>query len=68
MLLAATLFAGMAEEGFDRLNPKQFLDVVGLPSIGDAVIWFGVIEAGGLVLSYLASGVVARNLDVAARP
>jgi MFS transporter, DHA3 family, tetracycline resistance protein len=66
MLLAAALFAGMSEEGFDRLNPKQFLDVVGLPSVGglDPVVWFGVIGAGGLVLSYLAAGVVARNLDV----
>src|SRR5918997_1271671 len=47
MLLAAALFAGMSEEGFDRLNPKQFLDVVGLPSVGglDPVIWFGVIGA-----------------------
>jgi len=66
MLLAAALFAGMSEEGFDRLNPKQFLDVVGLPSVGglDPVVWFGVIGAGGLMLSYLAAGVVARNLDV----
>src|SRR5829696_6352253 len=66
MLLAAALFAGMSEEGFDRLNPKQFLDVVGLPSVGglDPVIWFGVIGAGGLVLSYLAAGIVAHRLDV----
>ncbi len=66
MLLAAALFSGMSEEGFDRLNPKQFLDVVGLPSIGglDPVVWFGVIGAGGLVLSYVAAGIVARNLDV----
>jgi DHA3 family tetracycline resistance protein-like MFS transporter len=66
MLIAAALFAGMSAEGFDRLNPKQFLDVVGLPSVGglDPVVWFGVIEAGGLVLGYLAAGVVARNLDV----
>jgi DHA3 family tetracycline resistance protein-like MFS transporter len=66
MLLAAALFAGMSAEGFDRLNPKQFLDVVGLPSVGglDPVVWFGVIGAGGLVLSYLAAGIVARSLDV----
>jgi MFS transporter, DHA3 family, tetracycline resistance protein len=45
MLLAAALFAGMSAEGFDRLNPKQFLDIVGLPSVGglDPVVWFGVI-------------------------
>src|SRR5215211_8330087 len=66
MLLAAALFAGLSEEGFDRLNPKHFLDVVGLPSVGglDPAIWFGVIGAGGLLLSYLAAGVVARGLDV----
>ena len=53
-VLAAALFSGMSEEGFDRLNPKQFLDVVGLPSVGglDPVVWFGVIGAGGLLLSY----------------
>ena len=56
----------MSQEGFDRLNPKQFLDVVGLPTIGgfEQVVWFGVIGAGGLLLSYLAAGVVARGLDV----
>ena len=66
MLLAAALFAGMSAEGFDRLNPKQFLDVVELPSVGglDPVVWFGVIGAGGLVLSYLAAGIVARYFDV----
>ena len=66
MLVAAALFSGMSAEGFDRLNPKQFLDVVGLPSIGglDPVVWFGVMGAGGLVLSYLAAGIVGRNLDV----
>jgi MFS transporter, DHA3 family, tetracycline resistance protein len=66
MLLAAALFSGMAEEGFDRLNPKQFLDVVMLPDVGglEPVVWFGLIGAGGLVLSYVAAGIVARRLDV----
>jgi DHA3 family tetracycline resistance protein-like MFS transporter len=66
ILLAAALFTGMSEEGFDRLNPKQFLDVVGLPNIGglEPVVWFGIIGAGGLLLSYLAAGVVARVMDV----
>ena len=66
ILLAAALFSGMSEEGFDRLNPKQFLDVVGLPTIWglEPVVWFGIIAAGGLVLSYVAAGIVARALDV----
>jgi DHA3 family tetracycline resistance protein-like MFS transporter len=66
ILLAAALFSGMAEEGFDRLNPKQYLDVVGLPDVGglEPVVWFGLMGAGGLVLSYVAAGIVARRLDV----
>ncbi|HEX6709571.1 MAG TPA: MFS transporter [Rubrobacter sp.] len=66
MLFAVALFTGMSQEGFDRLNAKHFLDGVGLPSIGhlDPVVWFGTMDAGGLFLSYLAAGVVARNLDV----
>jgi DHA3 family tetracycline resistance protein-like MFS transporter len=66
MLIAVALFTGMSQEGFDRLNAKYFLDGVGLPSIGDldAVVWFGIMGAGGLILSYLAAGVVARNLNV----
>jgi DHA3 family tetracycline resistance protein-like MFS transporter len=66
ILLAAALFSGMSEEGFDRLYVKHFLDGVGLPAVGslEPVVWFGIIGAGGLIFSYLAAGVVARRLDV----
>jgi MFS transporter, DHA3 family, tetracycline resistance protein len=66
MLIAVALFTGMSQEGFDRLNAKHFLDGVGLPSVGglDPVVWFGIMGAGGLILSYLAAGIVARTLDV----
>lgn len=66
LLLAAALFAGMSEEGFDRLYAAHFLNVVGLPPLGelDPVVWFGVINAGVLVLSYLASEVLGRVLNV----
>jgi DHA3 family tetracycline resistance protein-like MFS transporter len=66
MLIAVAIFTGMSQEGFDRLNAKHFLDGVGLPSVGDLepVVWFGIMGTGGLILSYLAAGVVARNLDV----
>jgi MFS transporter, DHA3 family, tetracycline resistance protein len=48
ILLAAALFAGMSEEGFDRLYVKHFLDGVGLPAVGslEPVVWFGIIGAG----------------------
>jgi DHA3 family tetracycline resistance protein-like MFS transporter len=66
ILLAVAVFTGMSEEGFDRLNAKHFLDGLGLPSLGslDSVAWFGVINAGALILSYLAAEVVGRRLNV----
>lgn len=66
LLLAAALFAGMSEEGFDRLYAAHFLNVLGLPPLGDLdpVVWFGVINAGILILSYLASEVLGRALNV----
>ena len=66
MLLAVALIAGMSEEGFDRLYAKHFLDGLGLPALGglDGVVWFGVISAGSLVLSYVAAEILGRRLNV----
>ena len=66
MLLAVAVFTGMSAEGFDRLYAKHFLDGLGLPSLGglDPVVWFGVISAGSLILSYFAAEVLGRRLDV----
>ena len=66
MLLLVALVTGMSEEGFDRLYAKHFLDGLGLPTLGglDPVVWFGVISAGSLVLSYVAAEILGRNLNV----
>ena len=66
MLLLVALFTGMSEEGFDRLYAKHFLDGLGLPALGglDPVVWFGIISAGSLVLSYVAAEILGRNLNV----
>jgi DHA3 family tetracycline resistance protein-like MFS transporter len=66
ILLVVAVFSGMSEEGFDRLYAKHFLDGIGLPSLGalDPVVWFGVLNAGALVLSYLAAEVVGRRMNV----
>ncbi len=66
ILLAVAVFTGMSEEGFDRLYAKHFLDGLGLPAFGalDPVVWFGVISAGSLVLSYLAAEVLGRRMNV----
>ena len=66
ILLAVAVFTGMSEEGFDRLYAKHFLDGLGLPAFGalDPVVWFGVISAGSLVLSYLAAEILGRRMNV----
>jgi len=66
ILLAVAVFTGMSEEGFDRLYAKHFLDGLGLPAFGalEPVVWFGVISAGSLVLSYLAAEVLGRRMNV----
>jgi hypothetical protein len=66
ILLAVAAFSGMSSEGFDRLWEAHLLQDVGLPRLGglDPVVWFGVINAGALVLGYLAAEVIGRRLDV----
>ena len=66
ILLAVAVFTGMSAEGFDRLYAKHFLDGLGLPSLGglNPVVWFGVISAGSLSLSYVAAEILGRRLTV----
>ena len=66
ILLVIAAFSGMSSEGFDRLWEAHFLKDLGLPSLGglDPVVWFGVINAGTLVLGYVAAGVLGRTMDV----
>jgi DHA3 family tetracycline resistance protein-like MFS transporter len=65
-LLAVTAFAGMSSEGFDRLWEAHFLKNYGLPELGglDPVVCFGVINAGTLVLGFVAAEILGRVLDV----
>lgn len=70
MLLAVSAFSGMSSEGFDRLWEAHLIMDVGLPRLGglDPVVWFGVINAGTLVLGYLTAEVMGRRLDVGSVP
>jgi DHA3 family tetracycline resistance protein-like MFS transporter len=56
----------LASEGHDRLWEAHLLRYFQLPTIGDldAVVWFGVINAGFMVGSVLGTEVVRRRLDV----
>ena len=66
LLILLAVFTGMSAEGFDRLYAKHFLDGLGLPSLGglNPVVWFGVISAGSLILSYVAAEILGRRLTV----
>ena len=66
ILLAVAVFFGMSGEGFDRLWEAHLLKDIGLPALAglEPVLWFGLINAGTLMLSYLAAEVLGRALDV----
>jgi hypothetical protein len=66
MLLVIAAFSGMSSEGFDRLWEAHLLKDLGLPTLGglDPVVWFGVINAGTLMLGYIAAEVMGRRMDV----
>jgi hypothetical protein len=62
LVLATAALHGASTEGFDRLSDLHILQV-GLPAIDGLapVLWFGVIDAGGLVLGLVALAVVKRR-------
>jgi hypothetical protein len=66
ILLAVAVFFGMSGEGFDRLWEAHLLKEIGLPPLAgmEPVVWFGLINAGTLVLGYLATEVLGHYLDV----
>ena len=75
LIVGIAFVEGAWSEGFDRLKELHLLDNVGLPDIGDLdnLVWFGILQAGGLLLSILvAAPLLSRleNLDLArpARP
>ena len=55
LLVSATVFAGAAREGFDRLTEAHLLRDVGVPSLfgADPLWWFAVLAIGGMVLGLL---------------
>ena len=58
MLIVAIVFLrGMSDEGFDRLWEAHLLVDVGVPEFAglDAVLWFGVLNAGALLLSIVVA-------------
>jgi DHA3 family tetracycline resistance protein-like MFS transporter len=64
-IVVASLFAGAASEGLDRLAYLHLIRDVGLPRLGfPPVLWFGVAGMGGAVIA-IAVGEVLRRRDLA---
>jgi hypothetical protein len=65
-ILAITVIAGAASEGFDRLSTPHFI-AVGWPAIGGLsdVQWFGAIKIAGMGLAVLATRFAEKRLNTA---
>jgi DHA3 family tetracycline resistance protein-like MFS transporter len=65
LLLAVSLFWGMASEGYDRLWQKLMLDNFSFPLLGDLdpVTWFGVFSVAGSLLAIAANEVARRRVN-----
>jgi MFS transporter, DHA3 family, tetracycline resistance protein len=60
--LALAAAVGASSEGFDRLWEAHFLASFVFPSLGalEPVVWFGILEAGALVLGILGVQALTR--------
>ncbi len=63
LILGIMFFSGLSAEGFDRLWEAHFLRDVGVPSFAgfSSVVWFGVLNAGAVVLAVLVAQPLARH-------
>lgn len=62
-MMAISLFYGLYSEGLDRLWEAHFLDTFTFPSLGqfDNIVWFGIINAGAMVVTVALSELVRRR-------
>ena len=65
-VLAVAAVLGASSETFDRLWEAHFLTHFSFPTLGNlpTVAWFGLINAGALLLSVLATEGARRRVDV----
>jgi len=64
-ILLIGLFYGLYSEAYDRMWVKLLLDNFTLPALGelDPIVWFGLINAAGMLMSVAITEVVRRRLD-----
>lgn len=69
LVFGVALLHGAATEGFDRLWTLHLLEGTSFPETGrfGLVVWFGAIEAVGLLLALAAAELLKRRADLADR-
>jgi DHA3 family tetracycline resistance protein-like MFS transporter len=69
LTVAIAFFGGMSSEAFDRLWQAHFLLDVGLPAFAglDPILWFGVLNAGALLLALAAAQPLVPRFERAGR-
>jgi MFS transporter, DHA3 family, tetracycline resistance protein len=65
LIVGITFFGGMWSEGFDRLWEAQFLLEVGVPELAglDPIVWFGILNAGALLLALAVAQPLAGRFE-----
>ena len=69
LIVGITFFGGMWSEGIDRLWEAHFLVDIGVPELAglDPVVWFGVLNAGSLLLALAVAQPLVRRFEEADR-
>ena len=65
LLVSATVFAGAATEGFDRLSEAHLLRDIGVPSFlgSDPLWWFAALSIAGMVIGIIAANVLVSRVE-----
>jgi DHA3 family tetracycline resistance protein-like MFS transporter len=66
MLLSIEAIFGAFSEGFDRLWEAHLLMNFKFPALWTfkPVVWFGIINVGGMIMGFVASEVIIRRMDM----
>ena len=69
LIVGITFFGGMWSEGVDRLWEAHLLVDVGVPRLGslDPILWFGVLNAGALLLALAVAQPLVPRFERAGR-
>jgi DHA3 family tetracycline resistance protein-like MFS transporter len=65
LIVGIAFFGGMWSEAFDRLWEAHFLVDIGVPGLGDLdpIVWFGVLNAGVLLLAIFVAQPLRRRFE-----